>query len=154
MYNGLHTMKRSLITFILALSCTHCAAIHKADSTALQTIDIPAPSCTDCISFNKTSTDVLQANDMIRTADDAERKAAKARITASANVETKGVAIGLIRAHTRANDIERGDWVWLVSITHTQKKLNHSDQTTASIPDDLVWVRAKDGWVADLVPFE
>jgi hypothetical protein len=145
-------VKRLLTIIILALSCTHCAGLQRANSTAPQATEVSTPGCTACVGLNKTNPDVLEASDLIRTAVDAEKKAAKARISALANYETTGVAIGLVRAHARANDIERGDWVWLVSVTHTQRKSSYSDQTTASTPVHLVWVRAKDGWVSDLLP--
>jgi hypothetical protein len=121
-------MKRLFITIILALSCTHCA------------------------SLRSTNPNVLQPSDMVRTATDAEKKAVKARISASASVETKAMAVVLIRAHMSANEIDRGDWVWLVSVTQVEKKSKTADQITHPVPNDLVWVRAKDGWVADLVP--
>lgn len=86
----------------------------------------------------------LSATDLVRTEEAAISRALSA--TRRTGNRYYGRVIELSRAHADGRDIRHGGWVWVVSIQDSMA----SDLWP--VPNELVWVAAKDGVVVPLMP--
>ena len=85
------------------------------------------------------ATSFLAKLDVVQSETSAKVFAVADTAVPSASFQPFGRVLDLSRAHTNVGKIERGQWVWLVSVT------NAAESDLNPIPEYLIWVRAKDG---------
>ena len=102
---------------------------------------ISAPS----IAAPKVALASLSSTDQVRSETDAKAIAVRSiGAKAGPSYQLYGVVLELSRAHRNMGEIKRGDLVWLISV------INAGASDLTPVPEDLIWVRAKDGAVVHL----
>ena len=101
---------------------------------------IPALAAPD-----STALGALRSSDIVRTEATAKAVAIQAlQRDQSPSYSPYAKVLDLTRAHKQWSQINRGEFVWLVSI------LNAGSSDLNPVPEALVWVRARDGAVVFL----
>lgn len=93
----------------------------------------------------ETTRAALKPSDAIQTEADAQAHAVQAlRADKGPGFPRYGRVLDLTRAHGKWGQIDRGEFVWLVSV------MSAGSSDLNPVPEALVWVRAKDGAVVFL----